>query len=258
MSSVFKDRVAIVTGVSSGIGRELAAQLTAAGAHVEGVDVGADPEIKGMTFHRMDVTDRAAWQGLAGDLETHGGRIDYLFNNAGISLLGEAHKVDFDQWKRLLDINTMGVVNGISAVYPGMVRRRSGHVVTTASLSGITGYATAAAYSMSKGFLIGMSLSLAAEAKAYGVKVSVACPSYVRTGIFTSNNVIGADLNRVISGFPAPMIEPEVAAARILRGVARGKSMIVFPFRARLLLMMNAWLPRKVDALQRKLLEPFV
>jgi len=257
MKNGFAGKVALVTGVSSGIGRELARQLSEAGARVHGVDLGEDPGIEGMTFRSMDVVDPEGWRSLVEGLERGEGGIDYLFNNAGVSLLGEAHKVPFERWKWLLDINVMGPVHGIQAVYPGMVRRGSGHIVSTASIAGITGYATSAPYTASKGFVIGLSQSLAAEARAYGVKVSVACPGYVRTAIFTQDKVYGADLKRVIDELPAPMMEPAEAARKLLKGVAKGKERIVFPANARLLVFLAAWAPWAVGLLQKKLLAPF-
>ena len=96
----------------------------------------------------------------------------------------------------------MGVVHGILPVYPIMIRQQGGHIINTASIAGVTGYATAAAYTASKAAVLELTRSLRSEARCYGVKVSVACPGYVDSGIFVQDRIVGADRDDVIKDLP--------------------------------------------------------
>ncbi len=261
----FKDRVAVVTGAGSGIGLGMTRHLFASGARIHAVDF--DPEAPArmehefgrerVTVHTLDVSDATAFGQMVAKVIELDGCIDFLFNNAGVTLLAEAHRAPFKRWKWLLDINVMGVVHGVAHVYPLMVERGSGHIVNTASIAGITGYPTAAAYTMSKACVLELSRSLREEARDFGVKVSVACPGYVRTGIFTQDRTVGADLEEVIKDLPAGMMDPSDAAVRILHGTARGRETIVFPFSARLLWKIACWFPVLLAPIHARLLRKF-
>ena len=261
----FEGRSVLLTGAASGIGRALTLRLLACGATVHGADMDAAglkrlaaeaPASGKLLPRKLDVTDRADYARWVEECAGTG-PIDYLFNNAGVSHLAEAHKVPFERWKWLLDINVMGVLNGTMLVYPVMVKQGRGQIVTTSSVAGITGYATAAAYTASKKAVIAMSESLAAEAKAYGVKVTVVCPGYVNSNIFTEKNVVGANVKEVIKDLPAPMMSPETAARLYLDGVASGKSRVVFPANARLLCGLARWLPFTLGPIQKRLMRKF-
>lgn len=260
----FGNRVVLLTGAASGIGRDLSRLLVQSGATL----LAADRDSAGLNLLRselgesclpyeLDVVDARSYNQAVDVMESRHGRIDYLFNNAGVSVLGEAHKVPFERWKWLLDVNVLGMANGIAEVYPRMVRWGGGHIVNMASIAGSTGYVTAAAYTCSKGAVIELSRSLREEARAYGIKVSLVCPGYVRTNIFTQDRVIGADLGAVIKDVPVKMLSADEAAASILKGVARGADTIIFPLSAKLLWLFSRWAPFLLGPIQRKLLEPF-
>ncbi len=261
----FQGKTVLLTGAGSGIGRALALQLLECGAAVHAADLApagldslaAAAQGSGKLVPRvLDVTDRAEYGRWVADCAA-AGPIDFLFNNAGVTLLGEAHRVPFERWKWLLDINLMGVLNGIMHVYPLMAARGGGHIVSTGSVAGVTGYATASAYTMAKKAVIGMSNSLAAEAAAYGVKVSVVCPGYVNSNIFTQDRVVGANVTEVVKDLPAPMMSPEEAANRYLKGVASGKRTIVFPANAKLLWGIARWAPALLRPIQARLMRKF-
>lgn len=262
----FEGKSVLLTGAGSGIGKALALQLLECGAKVHAADMSAEgladlaAAAKGpgsLVPRVLDVTDRADYGRWVGECVVADGSIDYLFNNAGVTLLGEAHKVPFARWKWLLDINLMGVLNGIMHVYPVMVKQGGGHIVSTGSVAGVTGYATASAYTMAKKAVIGMSTSLAAEAKAYGVKVSVVCPGYVNSNIFSQDRVVGANVTEVIKDLPAPMMSPDEAARDYLAGVAKGKRVVVFPANAKLLWTIGRWAPMLLRPIQGRLMRKF-
>ena len=123
----FDGKVAIVTGGGSGIGAALAAELRGRGATVVTADLhGGDVE--------LDVRDRDAFVSLVQEV----GPLDYLFNNAGISLGGETEELTLEHWNSIIDVNIRGVVHGVAAAYPQMIRQGNGHIVNTASMGGLT------------------------------------------------------------------------------------------------------------------------
>ena len=140
---MFAGKVAVITGGGSGIGAAMAAELRRQGATVVTADVkGGDVE--------LDVRDRAAVEAAVERVITDHGRLDLLFNNAGISMGGETHRMDPSYFDRIIDVNLRGVVNGVMAAYPRMVEQGHGHIVNTASMAGLAGTPMVAAYSMTK------------------------------------------------------------------------------------------------------------
>jgi len=263
LEEAYGGKVAVVTGAGSGIGLALTEGLAAAGARVFAVECEQEALSRcescagSVTGHRIDVRDHVAYQQMIDAILDDEAGIDFLFNNAGVTLLGEAHKLEFVRWKWLLDINVMGVIHGIASVYPGMARRGSGHIVNTASIAAATGYATAAAYTASKACVLEITRSLRAEARGLGVRVSAACPGYVRTGIFRQERTVGADVGEVMGDFPTVMMEPGEAGRRILEAVARGRETIVFPLSARVFWALGAWAPGLLRPVQRRLMRKF-
>lgn len=266
MIQTFEGRTVIVTGAASGIGRALCRLLTSAGATVHALDfdekgLGTLPtECPGPgPIHpaRLDVRDRVAYSLVIDEVVKISGTIDYLFNNAGVTQLGEAQKIPFERWKWVLDINLMGVVHGTQLVYPIMIAQGRGHIINTASVAGATGYATAAAYTASKAAVLEFTRSLRAEAKAYGVRVSVACPGYVDSGIFSQDRVVGADCDAMIRDLPVKMLTPDEAAIGFLKGVMARKNTIVFPLSARFLWNLSCWTPSLIAPFQKRFLRVF-
>jgi len=266
MIRAFGGSTVLLTGAASGIGRALALMLSDCGATIHAIDLNGGgleslvgESSGGGTIHpwQVDITDFEAYSKVVGEILKSSPEIDCLFNNAGVTLLGEAQNIPFKRWKWLMDINLMGAINGTRLVYPGMVRRRSGHIVNTASIAGSTGYATASAYTASKAALLEFSRSLRAEAEAYGVRVSVACPGYVNSAIFSQERIVGADRDEMIRDLPVKMMSPEEAAFGFLRGVAKGKNTIVFPFSARFLWNLSCWAPSVLGVFHKRFMRAF-
>lgn len=262
----FKGKTAVLTGAASGIGRSVALLLARSGARVHALDANEEglaalvreEHVPG-AIHAvtLDVRDRARYEEVIRGISDGSEAFDFLFNNAGITQLGESQNIPFEDWKRLLDINLMGVIHGCHLVYPIMIRQGFGHIVNTASVAGSTGYATAAAYAASKAAILELSRSLGAEARAYGVRVSAVCPGYVDSGIFAQKHIFGAKREDIIKGFPVKMMPPDKAAECLLRGVMRRSNMIVFPFTAKVLYALSTWAPSLIDPLHGKLLNVF-
>jgi NAD(P)-dependent dehydrogenase (short-subunit alcohol dehydrogenase family) len=253
--------VAVVTGAGSGIGAALASALASRGAAaviVADVDATradtvaariaaaggrADPAM-------VDVTDAAAVGALIESTSSRHGRLDYLFNNAGLGLWGDLRDVTRAQWQQVLDVNLMGVVHGVQAAYPLMAEQGFGHIVNTASLAGLVPAPGVVPYAAAKHAVVGLSLALRAEAQALGVKVSVACPGPVRTNFHASLLVTSRQMRGPRSPARAP--GAEAAARRVLAGVARNRAVIVFPPRAHLMWLAYRLLPRLLAPLGRR------
>jgi short-subunit dehydrogenase len=116
-----------------------------------------------------------------------------------------------------------------------MIKQGFGHIVNTASLAGLVGSPTMIPYATTKSAVVGLSTSLRAEAEEFGVRVSVACPGFIRTGIFDSATYVQARQEDILAKLPFKLMNVDKAARLILRGVARNKAIIVFPFYGRLL-----------------------
>jgi NAD(P)-dependent dehydrogenase (short-subunit alcohol dehydrogenase family) len=188
--------VAIVTGGASGIGRALAEELAGRGCEVVIADRQGDAAedaarairgrgARGATGVALDVRDKAAFDALAKDTVTRAGRIDYLFNNAGIAIGGDTTEVTAQDFDDVIDVNLRGVVHGILAVYPTMIAQRSGHIVNTASMAGLMPSPSAGSYTATKHAVVGLSKSLRIEGLDHGIRVSVLCPGAIRTPILT-------------------------------------------------------------------------
>src|SRR3954453_21480548 len=161
--------VAIVTGGGSGIGAALCRALGARGDTVVVADIdGASAqrtadEVRG-TAAKVDVRDAAAVQALVDDTVAEHGRLDLIFNNAGIGVGGDALELTVAHWDRIIDINLRGVVHGVQAAYPVMAREGSGSIVNPASMAGLTQTPFLAPYVATKHAVVGLSLSLREEA----------------------------------------------------------------------------------------------
>src|SRR5262249_54809852 len=138
-----------------------------------------------------------AVQALVGQVATSAGRLDYLFNNAGILIAGEAHYFEIEDWDRVIDVDFRGVVNGVQAAYPIMRRQGFGHLVNTSSIAGLVPVAGFLSYSSSKHGVVGLSTSLRIEAATAGVRVSVLCPGTVETAI-----AAGGKFGKVLQPIP--------------------------------------------------------
>jgi NAD(P)-dependent dehydrogenase (short-subunit alcohol dehydrogenase family) len=249
-------RVAIVTGGASGIGRALGAALVCRGdrvvlADVEGataVEVAEQLTAVGpgtASGAAVDVQDAAAVAALVTDTAARHGRLDLMFNNAGLGIGGPVEELALTHWDRAIDVNLRGVVHGVHAAYPVMLRQGFGHIVNTASLAGLLPSPGSAPYSATKWAVVGLSLSLRGEAAPRGVRVSVVCPGGVDTPILDKG--MPPDLPRVptaeatdtravvtkLSG--GHLYSADALAADVLRGLDRNRAFIVAPRQARIL-----------------------
>ena len=253
----FAGAIAIVTGGAAGIGEALCLELGRRGARVVVADrdvggaerVAAAINAAGGSAQAVacDVTSPEQVRELVDATRSAHGRLDYMFNNAGIGFAGDTRDASLEQWRRVVDVNLMGVIYGTVAAYPVMVEQGSGHIVNTASMAGIVPMAPLTPYCAVKFGVVGLSTALRQEAAALGVHVSVVCPGAVATSIFKSAIVVNLPRERFFSSVPLKHLTPAVAALAILRGVARNDRYIVFPLQARLMWWLHRLSPALFD-----------
>ncbi|HEY6332319.1 MAG TPA: SDR family oxidoreductase [Blastocatellia bacterium] len=259
-----------MTGAASGIGRAVSEELARRGTTVIAADLnqtGVEDAVRlilegggrAESAH-VDVANRDQVQSLVDDAVSKYGRLDYMFNNAGIGVVGEVRDMEPDHWQRTIDVNLWGVIHGSLAAYKVMVARRGGHIVNTASLAGLVPSPTLAAYSVAKHGVVGLSTSLRAEGAGLGVKVSAVCPGLVRTGLYETITLVNAERDTLVKRIPIKPIDPRQAAQAILRGVERNREIIVFPANAQALWMLTRlsrgvgqWLARQTVKEFRKI-----
>ncbi len=242
----FHGSVAVVTGGASGIGLAMSRRLVELGAKVIVADINQEAgEVAaaslGAEFFLVDVSDLASVQALVDETAQQHGRIDYLFNNAGIAIVGSVRDTPVNDWYRVFDINVRGVVHGIDAAYPLFIKQGFGHIVNTASIAGLIPCPGLVAYSASKHAVVGISTGLRAEAAKHGIKVSVVCPGFVRTPILDNASVNGRSLDSAKKKIP--WAEPDEVAREVLRGVARNKPVIVVTRHGKVLTQLHRLAP---------------
>ena len=228
-------RVAWVVGASSGIGREIALQLAkrnvAVAASARSVEKLATLG-ENIRSYPLDVTDPEGMREAANRIESEMGPIDLALFSAGTWQPVEASEIDPDLYATTMQVNYLGVVNGLAAVLPAMRRRRSGRIAWIASVAGYRGLPKASAYGPSKAALINLAESLKPELERDGVAVSVVNAGFVATPLTAGNTF----------KMPFLMLAPE-AARRTIEGLARGKFEIIFPRRFVALLKIARVLP---------------
>jgi NAD(P)-dependent dehydrogenase (short-subunit alcohol dehydrogenase family) len=189
-----RNRVVVITGAGSGIGRATALRFAREGArlHLVDIDAAAVEAVRGEVLaggaavaaaHVVDCTDAAAVAALAEAVVAAEGRVDVLHNNAGVCLIGPMEQQSLADWKWLIDVDLWGVINGVHAFLPQMIRQGGGHIVNTASMAGLVGLPMVAAYSTAKHAVVGLSEALNIELGVHGIRVTAICPGSVRTNV---------------------------------------------------------------------------
>jgi short-subunit dehydrogenase len=220
--------VCLVTGATSGIGREVVIHLHRAGASVvaTGRDGAALADLTRAADARTvaaDLADPGDVDRLAGEAMAAFGRVDVLINNAGIGWAGSFEELPQDEAARLLRVNLAAPVRLTRALLPPMVERGRGWIVNVASIAGHVGVRDEAVYSATKAALIAFSEALRREVAAAGVGVTVLTPGVVRTAFFERR---GRPYERT---FPR-LIDPERVAAALIRGLRSERAEVFVPW----------------------------
>lgn len=188
-------KIAFITGGASGIGLGIAHAAAKAGMRIAIADIRQDNLDKALTTfdpgsevrgYLLDVTDRPAYVALADSIEQEFGPVWMLVNNAGIGIAGPAHLATWADWDWMMNVNLGGVINGVKIFVPRMLERKQGHIVSTASMSGLLPHPGTIIYTTAKAGVIGMMESLRSELEPHGIGVSAFCPGPVQSDIASS------------------------------------------------------------------------
>ena len=233
----FTDKVAVITGAGSGIGRALALELARRGARVAVSDVdtaNAEETAKlaggKARAYTLDVADRAAVLAHAEAVVDDFGGVNIIVNNAGVALGATVEEMTFADYDWLMGINLGGVVNGTKAFLPHLIASGDGHVVNISSVFGFVGVPTQSAYNAAKFAVRGFTEALREEMLIGRRPVAVSCvhPGGIKTNIVRNARSLADDQEKAAQGFEKiAMTTPEKAARTIVRGIERKSARIL-------------------------------
>jgi NADP-dependent 3-hydroxy acid dehydrogenase YdfG len=238
----FAGKVAVVTGAGSGIGQALAVELARSGAKVAISDV--DTEGLAVTearlkaigapvkADRLDVTEREAFELYADAVKAHFGKVNQIYNNAGIAYQGDIEVSSYKDIERVMDVDFWGVVNGTKAFLPHLIESGDGHVVNISSLFGIFSVPGQGAYNAAKFAVRGFTEALRQEmiAAKRPVKVTTVHPGGIKTAIARNmTSAEGIDTTELANTFDKKLAgtSPEKAAKIILEAVRKNKARVL-------------------------------
>ncbi|PKR85422.1 SDR family NAD(P)-dependent oxidoreductase [Heyndrickxia camelliae] len=188
-----ENKVAIITGGGTGIGKETALLFAKEGAKVVITDINQesgnqtvkDIQVNGgeALFIRHDVSKEDDWKKVADDTIKAFGKVDILFNNAGIYIIKPVAEIELEEWNRLMSINVTGVFLGMKHIMPLMVKQNNGSVINASSIAGLSGAPGHVLYGASKGAVRIMTKDAAMEYASFGVRVNSIHPGYIDTGM---------------------------------------------------------------------------
>jgi NAD(P)-dependent dehydrogenase (short-subunit alcohol dehydrogenase family) len=191
MSDRLADKVCLITGGGSGIGRASALLFAAEGAHVAVADIDRAAAAETVRLiaeaggtaadFGVDVTDPDDTEALARDVVERFGRIDVLFNNAGIAGIGVLHETSVELWDRVFAVNVRGVFLVARAVLPAMIAAGRGSVINMSSTIAEIGLANRASYAASKGAVLSLTRQMQADYAAHGIRVNALLPGTIHT-----------------------------------------------------------------------------
>jgi len=248
--SEFEGRVVVITGAASGIGRALAVDLAGRGATLALSDVDTvglaetarlasslGAEVKS---DHLDVTQREAVYAYADAVVARFGKVNQLYNNAGIAYHGEFERSEFKDIERIVDVDFWGVVNGTKAFLPHLIASGDGHLINVSSLFGLLGIPGQTAYNAAKFAVRGFTESLRQEMLIAKHPVRVTCvhPGGIKTAIARNAAVPDGDDQQSFAQFfdsKLARTTPEAAAKTILRGVRKNRPRVLIGADAKLL-----------------------
>ncbi|NOY69269.1 MAG: SDR family oxidoreductase [Deltaproteobacteria bacterium] len=244
--NIFKQKVCIVTGGAGGIGKALCEQLAGQGAIVVATDINEDAlnrTVKGIcdaggrcSAAVFNVADYDAFKKCIEDTAGREGRLDYMFNNAGVAFGVDIRDSEIEHWKKVLDINLNGVLHGALTAYKIMAEQGFGHIVNLSSVEGLIPFPFTSSYVVSKFAVMGLSQSMWVEGRDLGIKVSAVCPGFIKTDIFDVSPMVGLDRKKWLEAnakWEKFGVTPEKCAEVILKGVAKDKAIITVTFLAK-------------------------
>jgi NADP-dependent 3-hydroxy acid dehydrogenase YdfG len=238
----FAGKVAVVTGAGSGIGQALAIELARSGARVAISDVNTEglaateERLKAIGAQvkadRLDVTEREAFELYADAVKEHFGKVNQIYNNAGIAFAGDIEVSPFKDIEKVMDVDFWGVVNGTKVFLPHLVESGDGHVINISSVFGLFSVPGQAAYNAAKFAVRGFTEALRQEMMAAGhpVKVTTVHPGGIKTNIARNMTTVEAvNKHELAKTFDNKLAStsPEKAARVILDGVRKNRARVL-------------------------------
>ncbi len=228
------DKVTVITGAASGIGRAIAFALAGRGAHLVAVDVDndglhtltGDLNDRGAAVlpHRADVSDPGAFEGIRSAALQRFGRIDIVVNNVGVLTNGLPEDIPVTEWQRILDINLMSVVRSNAAFLPLLLDQGGGHVVNTASFAGLFTYSyDRLPYAATKAAIVQISEGLAIYLRPKNIGVTMLCPGPVLTNIAAAVPRFGGGAPLRIPGEQFELLDPAVVGELVADAILRNR-----------------------------------
>ncbi|MCC7250145.1 MAG: SDR family NAD(P)-dependent oxidoreductase [Lysobacter sp.] len=228
-------RRVLITGAGSGLGLALAQRYARSGARVACVDIDASRAEAardglpgdGHLALVADVGDDASMQTLHDAVQREWNGVDVLINNAGIASAGAMVETTMDEWRKVLEIDLLGVVRGCRLFLPGMLAAKRGQILSTASFAGLAGAPNLMSYGVAKAGVVALSEQLRAEVEPLGLRVGVICPAFFRTNLMDTalaNDATKARVERWMDRAPDTV---DSVADKVFADAERGVFMII-------------------------------
>lgn len=232
----FVNTISIITGAASGLGLGISKEIIKRNGTIILLDIDRDrlnkvSEEMTQSKHEIfsvDVTDFSQIESIFKEVYKKYKQIDYLFNNAGIGGSLPFENATSDHWKKIIDLNIYGVVNGMMAIYPIMKKQKNGYIINTSSIAGLIPFKGQALYNTTKFAVSGLSLTLEQEFKEHNIDISIICPGMVKTRIFYKP-IIGEEASEEHVKIPKESISVEEAVNDIMKGLDKKKKIIITP-----------------------------
>ena len=253
----FQDKICVITGAGSGLGRDFAIQLYQKGAKLALCDLDQDSLEKTLQrtgddgirvkLFQVDVSDQSAMEELALDVESQLGPADMLINNAGICLIpGTFEDTADEQFRKVIDVNMWGPYYGIRAFLPQLKNRPEASIVNISSLAGIVGMYGHSAYSMSKAALRGLSQALQSELSGSKVHLTVVHPGGVKTNLIKNAPNLEENLQeKAHRNFTEMSFQTaDKTVKKIIKGIQKNKAQVIIGLDSRLILLIKALFPK--------------
>lgn len=245
LNEKYQSKCAFITGAGSGLGFAFARTLAKLGWNIGISDVDEErlhqsaqmiSERGGKPFaYKFDVSNYDEFKTSVENFVSIAGALDIGINNAGVGCAGHIDELSVDVFRRVIDINLMGVVNGCHVFVPIMKLQKSGHILNVASAAAFVSAPRMSAYNASKAAVVSLSETLRSELNEYGVLVSVLMPTYVRTNI--GRDCIGTEEGKGLATMMvnASQLNPDAVAIESLARMQNGDLYLVLPEEARFL-----------------------
>jgi len=262
-----EDKVALVTGAASGIGRATAVafarermKLVLCDRNEEGLrDLERElaPSVKHFERHVVDVASRDAMRAFADDVHARFDAVDVIVNNAGVGQSGGLLDTSLDDWEWVLGVNLWGVIHGCHFFVPNMVKRgKGGHVVNVSSVFGFFAPPGSIGYCAAKFGVFGLSESMRGELEPHGIGVSTICPGMINTNIVKDgrySETTRAQRENVVAQFEKRGHSPDVVAKAILSAVKKNRAVVPAAPEAWAFYYAKRFIPKQFDGIARYL-----